>query len=56
MYPLNAVLRLMTHVNIGASLALLAWLAASTQTPQPVCNAGPCGAPSVHASTAGGAR
>ena len=45
MLSILALMRLMTHINVGATLALLAWLAFATQSPpspplasqQPAC-------------------
>ena len=34
MNPLSPMLRLMTHVNIGASLALFAWLGLQPRAPE----------------------
>jgi hypothetical protein len=33
MLPILALMRLMTHINVGATLALLVWLAFATQSP-----------------------
>ena len=56
MYPIDAMMRLMTHFNIGAILAALAWLAMTAQPLGMVSNADSCNAPSPQVSTGGGLR
>ena len=56
MYPLDALLRLMTHLNIGASLALAAWLAMSGPPTEPTCNDRVCAVPPPIASLPGSPR
>jgi hypothetical protein len=41
MHPVLALMRLMTHINAGATLALLAWLAFASQSPPPAPQAAP---------------